>query len=77
MSRLRSRTTCSRFAGGAAGQTVSWQVTGIRHDAWADAHRVEVETAKTGHEKGKYLHPKEHGKPQSAGIGLQARKGSS
>jgi len=26
---------------------VSWQVTGVRHDAWANAHRVQVEVPKT------------------------------
>jgi hypothetical protein len=35
---------------------VSWQVTGIRHDAYADAHRVQVEEDK-GKERGTYLHP--------------------
>src|SRR3989442_438417 len=25
---------------------VSWQVTGVRHDAWADAHRIPVEQLK-------------------------------
>lgn len=56
------------IAGGTAGQDVSWQVTGIRHDAWAKAHPVKVEVAKTGKEKGKYLHPAEHGKAASKGI---------
>jgi hypothetical protein len=36
---------------------VSWQVTGIRQDAWAKAHRIPVEQQKTGAEQGKYLHP--------------------
>jgi hypothetical protein len=56
------------IAGGAAGQRVSWQVTGVRQDAFANTHRVEVEVAKTGGQKGKYLHPKEHGQPLSKGI---------
>jgi hypothetical protein len=47
---------------------VSWQVTGIRQDAWANAHRIPTEVAKSGDEKGKYLHPVEHGQPASAGI---------
>ncbi len=37
--------------------TVSWQVTGIRHDAYADAHRTEVEVAKTGDELGTCIEP--------------------
>ena len=36
---------------------VSWMVTGVRHDAWADAHRIPVEQAKEGVERGTYLHP--------------------
>ncbi len=36
---------------------VSWQVTGIRQDAWANAHRIPNEVAKTDEEKGHYIHP--------------------
>jgi hypothetical protein len=46
-----------RIAGGKPGAKVSWQVTGIRHDAWANAHRTPVEIEKTGAERGRYLHP--------------------
>ncbi len=35
---------------------VSWQVTGIRHDAYANAHRIQVEEDK-GEKRGTYLHP--------------------
>jgi hypothetical protein len=38
------------------GVKVSWQVTGIRHDAYADAHRIQVEEDK-GEKRGTYLHP--------------------
>ena len=44
------------IAGGKPGAKVSWQVTGIRHDAYAEAHRVQVEEDK-GKERGTYLHP--------------------
>jgi hypothetical protein len=44
------------IAGGKPGAKVSWQVTGIRHDAYADAHRVVPEEDK-GKERGTYLHP--------------------
>jgi hypothetical protein len=47
---------------------VSWQVTGIRHDPYADKHRIPVEEEKTGNERGKYLHPTEWGKPESLGV---------
>jgi trimeric autotransporter adhesin len=36
---------------------VSWQVTGVRHDAWADANRIPNEEKKPASEQGKYLHP--------------------
>ncbi len=36
---------------------VSWQVTGIRQDAWANAHRIPVEQLKPEKERGLYLHP--------------------
>jgi len=48
---------------------VSWQVTGVRQDAWANAHRVVPEVEKSANDKGKYLHPKELGLPESEEIG--------
>jgi len=36
---------------------VSWQVTGIRHDPYANAHRIPVEEEKPPQEQGHYLHP--------------------
>ncbi|RDB03427.1 hypothetical protein [Runella aurantiaca] len=47
---------------------VSWQVTGIRKDAYAEANRVVVEVEKQGEEKGKYLHPEVFGKDKVQGI---------
>jgi hypothetical protein len=47
---------------------ISWQVTGIRQDAWANAHRIPVETQKSAHEAGHYLHPELFGAPEEAGI---------
>jgi tRNA/tmRNA/rRNA uracil-C5-methylase (TrmA/RlmC/RlmD family) len=35
---------------------VSWQVTGIRQDAYAEAHRIQVEEEKPAKEKGTCLH---------------------
>ncbi|HMB91030.1 MAG TPA: hypothetical protein VKP65_09305, partial [Rhodothermales bacterium] len=40
---------------------VSWQVTGIRQDAWAEEHRIVVEEDKPAKERGYYLHPKLYG----------------
>lgn len=47
---------------------VSWQVSGVRTDAWANANRIEVEMAKTGAAKGRYLHPELHGKGADQAI---------
>jgi hypothetical protein len=44
------------IAGGKPGMEVSWQVTGVRHDAYANAHRIQVEEDK-GEKRGTYLHP--------------------
>ncbi|NWG00339.1 MAG: hypothetical protein HXY19_05300, partial [Thermoanaerobaculaceae bacterium] len=46
---------------------VSWQVTGIRKDPWAEAHRIPVEEVKPPEEQGTYLHPKEWGQPEEKG----------
>ncbi len=40
-----------------SGVKVSWQVTGIRQDAWANAHRIQVEVEKAPADQGHYIHP--------------------
>ncbi|HSF03277.1 MAG TPA: hypothetical protein VLA62_09710, partial [Solirubrobacterales bacterium] len=50
------------------GVKVSWQVTGIRHDAFAERHRIPVEEDKAADETGTYLHPEEHGRPRAQGL---------
>jgi hypothetical protein len=57
-----------RIAGGRPGGKVSWQVTGIRQDAFAKAHRIPVEVEKVGEERGLYLHPVEHGKSEDKSV---------
>jgi len=57
-----------QIAGGTPGGKVSWQVTGIRQDAFAKAHPIIPEVEKTGDERGKYLYPVENGQPKSMGI---------
>jgi hypothetical protein len=52
---------------------VSWQVTGIRHDAYANAHRVRVVVPKRGAERGEYLPPELYGQPRSKAIGIATR----
>ncbi|HEY4842034.1 MAG TPA: DNRLRE domain-containing protein [Terriglobales bacterium] len=51
---------------------VSWQVTGIRHDAYADAHRIPTEEMKPPDEQGRYLHPELFGAPAERAIGYLA-----
>lgn len=51
---------------------VSWQVTGVRHDAYAQAHRIMVEQEKPEPERGHYLYPDLFGKSSGkivAGVG--------
>ena len=57
-----------KIAGGTPDGKVSWQVTGIRQDAWANAHRIAVEADKPASELGSYLHPTELGQPESAAV---------
>ncbi len=48
---------------------VSWMVTGVRQDAWANAHRVVTEVEKAPADKGKYLHPELLGLSNDSKIG--------
>ncbi len=57
-----------KLAGGAPGQEVSWQVTGTRKDAYAQAHRIQVVVEKTGSDRGKYLYPAEAGKSSAEAL---------
>jgi hypothetical protein len=43
-------------------------VTGIRQDAWANAHRIPVEEQKNARERGHYIHPELYGAPEEASI---------
>jgi hypothetical protein len=48
-----------------AGRKVSWQVTGVRQDVWANKNRIQVEEAKSERERGFYLHPEAFGKDET------------
>ena len=56
---VANEVTGNRFqiAGGTAGLKVSWQVTGIRQDAYAKMNRTQVEVDKPENERGTYLFP--------------------
>ncbi len=57
-----------KIAGGKPGLKISWMVTGVRQDAWANSHRIPVEEAKPANERGFYLHPELYGAPPQRQI---------
>jgi hypothetical protein len=65
---------CFAIAGGTEGMEVSWQVTGIRQDAYANAHRIPIEEDKPDDEKGTYRHPELHGQPASKRVGYEGHQ---
>jgi hypothetical protein len=56
-----------RIAGGRPGLRVSWMVTGVRRDAFAEAHRIAVEEEKPEALRGTYLHPEAWNAPDERG----------
>jgi hypothetical protein len=58
-----------RIAGGSRGLTVSWQITATRRDAWAEGHRLAVQSAKPSDQVGHYLDPRSHGRRLDESIG--------
>lgn len=50
---------------------VSWQVTGIRQDNFANANRIPVEVEKEAHNKGRYVHPAAFGKSRDLAVSHQ------
>jgi hypothetical protein len=52
---------------------VSWQVTGIRQDAWANAHRIPNEEQKPASEQGHYMHPELFGHADEPSIAEMKR----
>jgi hypothetical protein len=63
-----------QIAGGLPGMKVSWQVTGIRKDPFAQANRVQVEVEKPLEERGLYLHPRAYGQPDERGVNHEAQE---
>ena len=62
------------IAGGKPHAKVSWQVTGIRHDAYANNYRIPTEEEKPAAEQGYYLHPEVFGQPASKSIQAASQK---
>ncbi len=51
---------------------VSWQVTGIRKDPFANNNRIQVEIQKSSDQRGKYAYPEAYGLPIERGIDWKA-----
>ena len=62
-----------RIAGGRAGMKISWQITAVRHDAYANAHPLIVEEDK-GAERGHYLHPELYRATRAQSVGWDAHR---
>ena len=63
-----------QIAGGTPGLKVSWQVTGVRHDAYAEAHRLPVEEMKPVEERGLYIHPTAFGRGEEMSLEYQRQQ---
>jgi hypothetical protein len=57
-----------KIAGGTPGSEVSWQVTGVRHDAYAKTHPLVVEEEKEERLRGFYIRPELYGAPPQKQI---------
>ncbi len=63
-----------KIAGGTPGLEVSWMVTGIRQDPWANENRIPVEEPKPEDERGTYLYPEGYGQPESRGVSYEEQQ---
>lgn len=63
-----------KISGGKPGMKICWQVTGIRHDGFAEKYRIQVEEMKPDRERGKYLHPEAFGLSETLGVGYENSK---
>ena len=57
-----------KISGGTSGMKISWQVTGIRQDHYANNNRIPLEVEKSDKEKGHYLHYQEYDQPIEKSI---------
>jgi trimeric autotransporter adhesin len=57
-----------KIAGGHGGMRVSWEITGVRQDAYAKAHPLQVEQDKPQKQRGFYIHPELYGAPPERQI---------
>ena len=59
------------IAGGSPGLKVSWLVTGIRKDPFAETNRIPVEEEKPDSERGTYIHPEAYGVVPEKALALK------
>ena len=57
-----------KIAGGNPGMKLSWQLTGVRQDPWAQANPLVVEEKRSANEQGYYQHPLLHNQPKEKSI---------
>ena len=62
------------IAGGVPGARVSWQVTGVRRDPWANAHPIQARQAKSDSDRGFYIVPELYGQPKTKSADPIQRK---
>ena len=55
---------------------VSWQVTGIRHDTYADAHRIPVEELKSAARAGQVPEPRAVRRARERGTAQRCANGT-
>ncbi len=63
-----------KVAGGDPGLKISWQVTGIRQDRFAEENRIPVEEVKSDRERGRYMHPEAYGLPRTMSVDYDERE---
>jgi len=64
------------IAGGYAHMKVSWQITGVRRDAYAKSRPIEVESVKPIEMRGRFLHPEAFGRTWADSFDAERTKGS-
>ena len=50
-------------------------MTGVRADAWAKANPIDAEEPKAAAERGRLIHPKLFGRPESEALGPASPQG--
>ena len=63
-----------QIAGGEPGLKISWMVTAVRDDPYAQQHPPVVEQAKPEGERGTYLDPELYGQPEEMGTHYQQQR---